>query len=471
MRPTPAPDDAALAVAAAAGDTNALGLIFDRYGSRLLGFCITMLRSRADAEDCTQDVFIIAATRLRDLREPALLRSWLFSVARHECLARLDKSKKEVLMDDVPERPYVEADVATSVDPDLAALFRDAAAGLSDRERLLLELADRQQLSGDELANAIGVARSTAYTLVARARTNAKKAIGALLVARTGRGQCPTLDLLLTDWDGQLTSLRRKQLARHIENCEVCDEHRSRVATPAALFGEGRAFAAELVALRSRILAAAGVHIASGGRAGAGEWRNGWPPADRVFGGSQRRRRKVALIALLVVLIGAGAAGAGVAIDRSRQPQPAAVVTPLSSAPSTPPATVSLSTSPKPTPTAPTTTNPPGAPPSVVTVTKTVVVPPPPPSSAASSPPATIWTVLVYTFARTSATVTINGNSTTCLYTHTQTPCTYSVANGTAITVTANNDAATFSSPPSCNGTGPTCTTTVTENTKFQLAG
>ena len=128
------------------------------------------------------------------------------------------------------------------------------SAGLSDRDRLLLELADRQQLSGDELAGALGVPRATAYTLVGRARATARNSIGALLVARTGRAECPELDQLLTGWDGQLTTLRRKQIARHIDKCEICSEQRKRVATPLALLGEGRAFAADLVALRMRIL-------------------------------------------------------------------------------------------------------------------------------------------------------------------------------------------------------------------------
>jgi hypothetical protein len=32
-----------------------------------------------------------------------------------------------------------------------------------------------------------------------------------LLVARTGRWACPALDLMLYDWDGQLTAPVRKQ--------------------------------------------------------------------------------------------------------------------------------------------------------------------------------------------------------------------------------------------------------------------
>src|SRR5580765_3406837 len=156
-----APDgahDAALASAVAAGDLTALAAIYDRYAVRLLGFCRSMLHNAVEAEVCLQDVFVIAATRLAGLRQPELLRSWLFSVARHECLNRLDKRKREILVDEVADRPSFDADPVASAarDVELADLLRDAAAGLSDRDRLLLELADRQQLAGDQFAAAIG---------------------------------------------------------------------------------------------------------------------------------------------------------------------------------------------------------------------------------------------------------------------------------------------------------------------------
>ncbi|HZZ97272.1 MAG TPA: sigma-70 family RNA polymerase sigma factor [Jatrophihabitantaceae bacterium] len=302
-------DDAALATAVAAGDVTALAEIYDRYAARLLGFCRSMLHNQAEAEDCLQDVFVIATTRLSGLREPALLRSWLFSVARHECLARIDKRKREVLVDEVADRPSFDPDPSSSaaVDAELAALLRDAQAGMSDRDRLLLELADRQQLAGEEFAAAVGVTRSTAYTLLARARATAKKSIGALLVARTGRDRCAELDTLLAGWDGELTVLSRKQVARHIEKCSVCDEQRSRVASAAALLGgEGEAFAAGLVSLRTRILeaAAAAMDAAEPLWFTADGWDdNGWPPQDPAFAAEEQRRRRGRLAALLVLAL------------------------------------------------------------------------------------------------------------------------------------------------------------------------
>jgi RNA polymerase sigma factor (sigma-70 family) len=485
-------DDAALAIAVAAGDVRALGAIYDRYATRLLGFCRSMLHNPAEAEDCLQDVFVIAATRLSGLREPALLRSWLFSVARHECLARIDKRKREVLVDEVADRPSPEPDPAASaaLDAELAALLRDAQAGLSDRDRLLLELADRQQLAGDEFAAAVGVPRSTAYTLLARARTTAKKSIGALLVARTGRERCAELDALLAGWDGELTVLSRKQIARHIEKCAVCDEQRSRVASAAALLGgEGEAFAARLVALRSRILDAATTAMRS--TAPVAFAADGWPPPDPVFGRAHRRRRLVAgLLAAAVVLLLGGVVTAGAvgplrtttvagnpgavtpSLSAVATTSPAPSSSSISVAPSSHPPTSrhhsphpssSASATPTPSPT-PSSSRPTSARPS-----KTHHSPSPHPSTSRTRPtkpktsspttsspaqppppPPKTWVLTVQPSSQ-SISSTWNGTTQTCPGSAVAipAPCSYKIDDGTPVTIDIGREWR-YDSPPEC---------------------
>src|SRR5262245_45628925 len=189
---TAAPPDAELAVRAGVGDAAALAAIFDRYARHLLAFCQSMLRTPADAEDCLQDVFVIAARRLSGLREPERLRSWLFAVARHECLARVDRRRREVPVDAVPEivTPDPDRPASAALDADLGRLLADAIAGLGERDRLVLELADRHGLPTDEVASVVDESPATTLRLLSRARATARRAIGALLVARTGRADC-----------------------------------------------------------------------------------------------------------------------------------------------------------------------------------------------------------------------------------------------------------------------------------------
>ncbi|HEX5406864.1 MAG TPA: sigma-70 family RNA polymerase sigma factor [Pseudonocardiaceae bacterium] len=309
--------DGVLARRAALGDRAALAVIFDRYAPRILALCTSMLRGRADAEDCLQDVFVIAATRLPGLREPEKLRSWLFAVARHECLARIGKAAREVPVDTVPDSPAGDRDQPANraVAAELAEVVHSATAGLSPRDRLALELADRQGLATDELGAALGMSPSSAYKLLVRARATARRSLGALLIARTSRGECTRLELLLAGWDGQLTQLVRKRIARHVEECDTCAERERRLVSPAALLGGMPAIAIP-VRLRSDILAAAD-RARHGGPQAA--WRDGWPPSGRLP--VSRRVVGIGAAAAVVVLIVVVA----LLVPRQRPGQPVAL--------------------------------------------------------------------------------------------------------------------------------------------------
>ena len=83
----------------------------------------------------------------------------------------------------------------------------------------------------------LGVSRNQAHAVASRARGRLEREAGVLLVARTGRWACPALDLMLYDWDGQLTAPMRKQVARHTDQCDACAYRRRSALRPAALDG------------------------------------------------------------------------------------------------------------------------------------------------------------------------------------------------------------------------------------------
>jgi hypothetical protein len=127
---------------------------------------------------------------------------------------------------------------------------------LSDRDRAVLELAFRHGLNGPDLAQALEVTAATANTIVKRLRDTIERSLGALLVSRRVRnsGGCHELELILDGWDGSFNVLMRKRISRHIESCDICDEQRSRLVTPAALLGTAPVFVPAPGWLRERTL-------------------------------------------------------------------------------------------------------------------------------------------------------------------------------------------------------------------------
>jgi RNA polymerase sigma factor (sigma-70 family) len=196
-----------------------------------------MLGAADAAADAVEDTFVVAAARLGGLREPRKLRPWLYAVARNECYRRL-RAAEEAGLDEAAGTADPSAEAGASAEQaELRRLVRAALDGLNPGEREVIELGLRHDLQGADLAAVLGVPRNQAHALASRARGQLEKALGALLVARTGRRACPELDVLLDGWDGRLTGPLRKRVSRHIDQCDACTDRRRGTLRPAALYG------------------------------------------------------------------------------------------------------------------------------------------------------------------------------------------------------------------------------------------
>src|ERR1700722_12863831 len=143
--------DAEVVASIVAGDPDGLAAAYDRYADPLLKYCTVLLHDPADAADAVQDTFVIAASRLDGVREPERLRSWLYAVARNECLRILRSKKGTPALDEAPDVTDDSGDVSGSAEPaELRTLFEDASAGLNPGDRELIELQLRQGLETGE---------------------------------------------------------------------------------------------------------------------------------------------------------------------------------------------------------------------------------------------------------------------------------------------------------------------------------
>jgi RNA polymerase sigma factor (sigma-70 family) len=256
-----------------AGDPAGLAEAYDKYARVLYSYSKTFLREPADAADVMHDTFVIAAGNLDRLRDPERLRPWLYAVTRNLCLRKLRAEKAVAAewadIDFAPEGSE-DSDIGGEAErAELRALLRAAGGGLNPGERDIIELRLWQGLDTAEAAAVLGITRGHAHLLMSRARDQLTASVGALLVARTGRDECATLDRLLSEWDGELTVLLRKRLSRHIEHCDICSDRRRRELQPAllslwpagmlaaeALGGHALHAAAVPAGLKARVLAA-----------------------------------------------------------------------------------------------------------------------------------------------------------------------------------------------------------------------
>jgi RNA polymerase sigma factor (sigma-70 family) len=241
-------DDREVVAAIAAGDPAGIAVAYDRYAAGIYGYCHWMLHQPEPAAEAIRETFVVAAT-LGDLPEAPKLRPWLYAVARNECQRRLATMPAHpgdhadgAAVANLPGHSVHEADrPSEELDPEQAEwreLTRAVLAELEPDEREVIELSLRHDLYDSDLATALGVSWSQAYALTSRARRRLEQNLGALLIARTKREDCPALGALLADWDGQpLPEQTRGLIGEHMEHCAVCAGHRRAALRPAALAG------------------------------------------------------------------------------------------------------------------------------------------------------------------------------------------------------------------------------------------
>jgi RNA polymerase sigma factor (sigma-70 family) len=91
--------DADLVTATKSGDVRAFGRLVERHHAAVSAIATAITKHVALGEDIAQETFIVAWTRLGELREPARVRAWLCNIARN--LAKNELRKKVAASDDV----------------------------------------------------------------------------------------------------------------------------------------------------------------------------------------------------------------------------------------------------------------------------------------------------------------------------------------------------------------------------------
>jgi len=305
--PCGAMDDAELVASALDESPHAFAAIYDRYVDRIYDYARSVLRSDADAADVTQETFLAASQRLDQLRDPSKLRPWLYAIARSHSFRIVRERERTQVSDDIDG---VAEMTAPEGEIDARELVWSAAAGLAASDRDILDLHLRQGLDGQELADVLGVTANVANVALHRVRTRLEESIGAVLLAKTSKKECPELDVLMVDG---LNPLARKRIARHINKCVICEDRRRAMVSPSVLFASTPLAVAPLL-MRDRFLESIGTASAIEASDSLGWRADGFPIAEPIArvagvgGATTRAKRRARLVAIAssaaVVLLG-----------------------------------------------------------------------------------------------------------------------------------------------------------------------
>jgi RNA polymerase sigma-70 factor, ECF subfamily len=136
----------------------------------------------ASVDDAVQDVFVVVHRRLRDFEARSSVKTWLFGialrVAKDHRRALRRKGGHDPLGDDLLDhRPGPVEMVAQAEAVELLDRLLDR---LSDERRAVFVLAELEQMTAPEIAEALGVGVNTVYSRLRAARADFEAAVAKL---------------------------------------------------------------------------------------------------------------------------------------------------------------------------------------------------------------------------------------------------------------------------------------------------
>jgi RNA polymerase sigma-70 factor (ECF subfamily) len=174
--PRQLPTDAALVLAARAGEEWAREALFRRYARLALSLAYRILPYDADIDDLVQDSFLYAFERLNGLSNPQAFQAWLSSIVVRTAGKRLRRRKLQIRLGLRTNQPVdVDEVVSRTAPPDVAAELRAVYALLEKlpaEERIALVLRRVERLEVPEIAAHMGLSVSTV-----KRRLNAAEAL------------------------------------------------------------------------------------------------------------------------------------------------------------------------------------------------------------------------------------------------------------------------------------------------------
>ncbi len=149
-------------------DARAFEALYRQHVDKVYGLCLRMTGDVSEAEDCTQEAFIQAWSKLAKFRGDSAFSTWLHRIAVNAVLGRMRKSKRE------QDRIQVVADTrpvrSTTADTGELRDLAKAVDRLPEGARHVFVLHGVYGYSHDEAAAMLGIATGTSKAQMHRAR-------------------------------------------------------------------------------------------------------------------------------------------------------------------------------------------------------------------------------------------------------------------------------------------------------------
>jgi RNA polymerase sigma factor (sigma-70 family) len=175
-------DNEELFVGCVNGETQAQGLLYEKYNKHLFNICLKYIGNEYDAKDCLQDGFLHIFNKLQkmDSNSNIKLDAWLSVVMRNYTLDVLRKRKKDKTVE------YVEYFTSEIIDDEEFVVsishntLLELIETLTPQFKKVFKMYAIDELSHKDIAKELNISESTSKTNYHRARKKLKKSLFSL---------------------------------------------------------------------------------------------------------------------------------------------------------------------------------------------------------------------------------------------------------------------------------------------------
>jgi RNA polymerase sigma-70 factor (ECF subfamily) len=166
------------------GSADAFEVLVQRHGTRVYNLCFRILGDPEEAADASQDTFLAALRKLNTFRGDSAFTTWLHRVTVNACYDSLRRKRRrpllQIVRDEDDER--AEPSLPSPDHADQVVFSIDVGRALTEvpeEFRVVLVLADVQDLPYDEIARVLEIPIGTVKSRVFRGRAALGRALGA----------------------------------------------------------------------------------------------------------------------------------------------------------------------------------------------------------------------------------------------------------------------------------------------------
>ena len=150
------------------GDRDAVAVLYARFRDRMISLAFGIVRERAEAEDCAQEILLRAFDKMPVLADESQFTAWLYRLAINYCLDRKRVIDRRRNISHAAAQPEPHARFDAQIETRLA--LERVLDELSETARLTLMLREWHELNYDEIAAITGVPVGTVKSRLNAAR-------------------------------------------------------------------------------------------------------------------------------------------------------------------------------------------------------------------------------------------------------------------------------------------------------------